>query len=408
MAAGGTAAGSGRRVAIVDENPTPGGQIWRGGQAQADSRQAAAWFRRAEGAGVEFLAATQVVAQPHAGVLLAETAGEARDLEYEKLIIATGARELLLPFPGWTLPNVTGVGGLQSLVKSGLPIAGKKVAVAGSGPLLLAVAAFLRKHGADVQLIAEQAPLKPIARFGLGLFGHPAKLVQGIGYKLGLLGVRYVTSCWPARADGDRQLESVTFRTPHKEWTVPCDYLACGFGFVPNLELASLVGCDIRHDSVQVDPWQETSIPGVYCAGEPTGIGGVDLALVEGQIAGYAAVGKKNEAAGLQGDKEKCLRFAGSLDRAFALRDELRELATPETIVCRCEDVTRGRLEPYESWRAAKLQTRCGMGPCQGRVCGAATDFLFGWKHESIRPPILPTRVENLARSGTLSAESDT
>ena len=95
-------------------------------------------------------------------------------------------------------------------------------------------------------------------------------------------------------------------------------------------------------------------------------------------------------------ERAKQRRFADLLNDTFALREELKTLAAPETIVCRCEDVVFDRLRAHDSWRAAKLQTRCGMGPCQGRICGAAVEFLFGWKSESVRPPVLPVRVESL------------
>lgn len=407
MAAACCAAQSGLRVAVVDDNPTPGGQIWRGGRADADHRASRAWFGRFNGANVEFLAGTQVVSRPRAGVLLAETADAGCELQYGKLIIATGARERFLPFPGWTLPGVVGAAGLQSLVKSGFPIAGKRIVVAGSGPVLPAVAAYLRRHGAEVGLIAEQAAWGRLLRFGLGLVGSPGKLIQAAGYKLRLLGVRYAAGCWPVAAEGAERLSTATFQGGGRTWTEACDYLACGFGFVPNLELPALLGCRMQDGAAKVDRWQETSVPGVYCAGESTGIGGVDLSLIEGQIAGHAAAGQQDRAARLFGPRAKARRFARALDRAFALRHELKALATAETPVCRCEDVSRGRLEPYNSWRAAKLQTRCGMGACQGRVCGAAAEFLFGWKHASVRPPIFPTNLKNLAGTDNLSGQAE-
>ena len=138
---------------------------------------------------------------------------------------------------------------------------------------------------------------------------------------------------------------------------------------------------------------------GVYCAGEPTGIGGLELSLVEGQIAGYASVDLQDRARSMFGARERLRRFARLLNKTFALRDELKGLSQPETVVCRCEDVTFERMQACDSWRAAKLQTRCGMGPCQGRICGAASEFLFHWGMESVRPPIFPARLENLARS---------
>jgi NADPH-dependent 2,4-dienoyl-CoA reductase/sulfur reductase-like enzyme len=129
------------------------------------------------------------------------------------------------------------------------------------------------------------------------------------------------------------------------------------------------------------------------------GIGGVEAALIEGQIAGYAAAGNVTKARTLFAERASARKFTGLLARTFALRDELRALAAPETLVCRCEDVSHGRLAKYSEWRSAKLQTRCGMGACQGRVCGAAAEFIFGWRAESVRPPIFPARVESLAVS---------
>jgi NADPH-dependent 2,4-dienoyl-CoA reductase/sulfur reductase-like enzyme len=425
IAAACAAAEGGRRTAIVDDNPAPGGQIWRGRLSEGDSpifvppptnaarrcpvgarepgqspedRQAAAWFRRLAAAGVECITGTQVVAQTDGNVLLAESGGVCRELAYDKLVLATGARESFVPFPGWTLPNVVGAGGLQALVTAGLPIAGKRVAVAGGGPLLFSVAAGLRQAGAKVILIAEQTCWSRLIRFGFALVRlAPGKLMQGLRYKWRLLGVPYRAGCWPVAAEGERQLERVTFRAGKKTWTEPCDYLACGFGLTPNTELPRLLGCRMEGGVVKVDPWQETSVPGVYCAGEPTGIGGVERALAEGQIAGHAAAGQPDRARRFFSTRARMRRFAGALNRAFALRDELRQLAAADTIVCRCEDVTRRQMASYTGWRPAKLHTRCGMGSCQGRVCGAAAQFLFGWEPDSVRPPIFPVSVESLA-----------
>ncbi len=397
MAAACSAANGVRSIGLIDDNPLPGGQIWRGGKEKLETRQGRIWFDKLDLANVELRTGVQVAAHPEPGVLWAETEQGPCELAYHKLIIATGARERFLPFPGWTLPNVMGAGGLPALIKSGYPIKGKKVAVAGSGPLLLATGAHLRSHGADVKLIAEQAPWTRLIHFGMALpFLSPGKIIQGAGYKFKLLWVRYLANCWPVAAHGEAKLSSVAFRAGEKTWEEDCDLLACGFGFVPNLELSMLLGCHIENGVVGVNNWQETSIGGVYCAGEPTGIGGVDQALTEGQIAGYAAVGNFDKAAKLFAAREKARHFARAMDHAFALRKELKTLAAHDTIVCRCEDVTRARIEKYDSPRAAKLQTRCGMGACQGRICGAATEFLFGFKPEAVRPPIFPTTLKNL------------
>jgi D-hydroxyproline dehydrogenase subunit alpha len=292
-----------------------------------------------------------------------------------------------------------GAGGLQALAKSGRPVASKKIAIAGSGPLLLAVAQYMHRHGADVQLIAEQAPRSALARFGFSLAMHPEKLIQAIGLRSSLLGIRYLTSCWPVAAEGGGRLESVALRRGSKTWNEPCDYLACSFGLAPNLELAALLGCRMAETGVAVDEYQLSSVPDVYCAGEITGIGGLELSLVEGEIAGLAATGRIETARRRFPARLSGRRFAAELERAFALRPELKLLARPDTLVCRCEDVALERIQSCRGWREAKLQTRCGMGPCQGRVCGPALEFLQGWKVESVRPPVFPVAVGSLIKA---------
>jgi len=394
LAAACRAAECGRRVAMLDDNPQPGGQIWRGA-----AKQATPWVRAAERRGVEWIAGARVFDAPEPQRLAVETFdGECR-LGYGSLILATGARERFLPFPGWTLPNVTGAGGLQALAKSGMPLAGKRAIVAGSGPLLLAVASYLRAQRVDVRLAAEQAPQSALLRFGLRLAGHPRKLWQALALRAGLIGVPYITSCWPVSAQGREKLESVTLRRAGgRMWTEACDYLACGFGLIPNVELAVLLGCRLSGTGVAVDEHQQTSVAGVYSAGEATGIGGLELSLVEGEIAGYAAGGRRDRARPLFAARESHRRFAAALERAFALRAELRDLPQASTLVCRCEDVTMERVRACSNWREAKLHTRCGMGPCQGRICGGAVEFLLGWQVESVRPPVLPARVRSMSR----------
>ena len=396
IAAACCAAEAALRVAIADDNPALGGQIWRGEHSSPSSKEAAFWYQRVKDLRVEHLAGTRVFAQVDSRTLAAETDTSVSELSFRSLILATGARERFLPFPGWTLPNVMGAGGLQALAKSGWNVRGRKVVVAGTGPLLLAVAAHLREYGADVRLIAEQASRRQLLAFSLSLWRQPSKLNDALSLRRQLLGVPYLPSCWPIAAEGKHKLESVSVRRGAKTWSVPCDYLACGFHLVPNTELAALLGCVVENGKVRVDELQQTTMPDVYCAGEPTGIGGLELSLVEGQIAGHAAAGRLDPARRLLAKRDKMRRFAAALERAFVLRPELQELPRPETLVCRCEDVSLSRLREHSSWRAAKLLTRCGMGPCQGRVCGPALEFLLDWKPESVRPPVFPVRVESL------------
>ncbi|MCC6536458.1 MAG: FAD-dependent oxidoreductase [Bryobacterales bacterium] len=373
MAAAEAASRTGAEVTVIDNNASPGGQIWRAeGRSLPD--------------GVRLLRATTVVAALPDRVLLT-TAGE---ISYDRLILCTGARELFLPFPGWTLPGVTGAGGLQALAKSGLVrVDGQRVVVAGSGPLLLAVAAWLARHGARVVRIAEQTPWRKLAEFAAAMpqskWGDALRLGWHAGHTLR-------AGTWPVRYTPGM----VELNTGQR---LACDYLACGFGLIPSTEAAALLGCRIADGAVAVNEWQETSQAGIFAAGELTGIGGVDQALIEGEIAGLAAAGARGAAAALFTARAEAHRFRRVLADAFALRPELLQLAEDSTIVCRCENVALAQLRAHATWRAAKLQTRCGMGVCQGRVCGPATAALFGWPGaaEPVRPPLFPVPAERLA-----------
>lgn len=400
LAAAHAAASGGASVGVIDDNPQSGGQIWRGGahkqHAQLPRRL---WSDLQAANNVGFMLQTRVLYPLEPGRLLAQTSRASTVLEYRQLILATGARELLLPFPGWTLPGVTGAGGLQALVKGGYPVAGKRVVVAGSGPLLLAVAATLREHGANVVAIVEQAALPRLALFALGLLATPGKLTQALQLAGSLRGVPYHRASHVRAARGDGFLQEIELQQGGQRTGIACDYLACGYGLTPNNELAMALGCATFRQSVLVDHWQQTSLPGVYCAGEGTGIGGVDLALAEGRIAGLAAVGRHGDAQRHFGERARGQGFARRLARAFALRNEVRALADEDTIVCRCEDVSHGELRQHANWRSAKLQTRCGMGPCQGRICGSATGELYGWRPDAVRVPLSPARVDSIIDS---------
>lgn len=407
MAAAVAASESGCRVRLLDDNSSAGGQVWRGYASNAgdrDTARFAALMRRLQSVQVEVHAGTRVVAQPAPGMLRVESDAGSADLRYDKLILATGARECFLPFPGWTLPGVLGAGGLQALVKGGLPIADKRIVLSGSGPLLLAVAANLAKKGAEIAGVFEQAPLTRLLKFGAGLSAHPGKIVEGIHYRMASRSAAYRTSAWVMRAHGRDRLHSVVVNVGGSTREIPCDYLGCGFHLIPNSELARLLECAIENGYVRVDSAQQSSVPGIYGAGEITGVGGLEKALVEGEIAGLSAAGR--DAGRFYSRRKKQIRLAQRLDATFAPRAELRALAAPDTIVCRCEDVRRDALEKMRNAREAKLHTRCGMGPCQGRICGPASSFLFGWDSQSVRPPLMPSRIQTIATESWVLASS--
>lgn len=398
LAAAEAASAGGQPVLVIDDNHAPGGQIWRGGGAHwSDPRAAALWHKLQSRPQVSVMCGTRVVASAGRGALLAETDAGPVTIAWQRAIVCSGARELLLPFPGWTLPGVTGAGGLQALLKGGMPVAGKRVLVGGTGPLLLAAADAVLRAGGEVVAIAEHCGTRALATFGARLaLSHQAKFAQALRLFAGLRRIAYLRGATLRAASGTGRLESVLVESGGRRIDYECDFLACGFGLVPALESASLFGCAVSEGRVTVDDAQRTSVEGVWAAGESTGIGGVDKALAEGRIAGLAAAGVTAAAADLRA-RGAAYAFARLLAETFVPPPLMRGVCTPSTIVCRCEDVRAGELAAHAEWRNAKLQTRVGMGPCQGRVCGAACGFLYGWDTSGARPPAFPATAATLA-----------
>jgi NADPH-dependent 2,4-dienoyl-CoA reductase/sulfur reductase-like enzyme len=397
IAASACAAEAGRRVALIDEGLRPGGQIWRHMTREKLPRAARSWLARLDRSGARILSGTSVIDIASGFTLRLEHGTTPRILSAGAVILATGARERFLPFPGWTLPGVIGAGGAQALVKSGADLRGKRAVIAGSGPLLLAVAGALARSGVHVQLVAEQAPSRRVYGFAASLLRTPARIAQAIVERAAFAGTPYLAGTWVTRAAGDETVREVTLTDGRRQWTEPCDLLCTGYGLVPANELARALGCTVLRGRVLIDAHQRTTTPGVLCAGEPTGIAGVDSAIVQGEIAGLIAAGRAEDAAARFRSRNGHRRFALRLESTFALREELRALPAPDTIVCRCEDVTHGRIHRAWSARETKLRTRAGMGPCQGRVCGGALEFLLGHRPDAVRPPFSPARAATLA-----------
>ncbi|MFM0339162.1 FAD-dependent oxidoreductase [Paraburkholderia fungorum] len=390
------AALAGATVALLDDNPRAGGQIWRqgpGGSPQAPLHTLLAALH-AHG-NVTLFASTRVIAPLGSRGLLLESADRGGVcITYNSLILATGARERLLPFAGWTLPGVTGAGALQALIKGGIPVRGERIVIAGSGPLLIAALATARAAGAQVVAMVEQASMANVARFSASLLAEPAKLWQAASMTRGLAGLRYWTGSVVREAHGEGRVERVTIRRGQQDVTLACDRIACGYGLVPNITLAQALGCAINEaGEIVVDGEQRTSIDGVLAAGECTGVGGAELAVVEGRIAGLAASQASGSRAALLRQRARWRRFGQRVASAFALQDAARAIPADATLLCRCEDVSIGEVRAYSNWREAKLHTRCGMGACQGRICGAAANLYFGWQAAVPRPPFSPAPI---------------
>lgn len=382
-------------IAVIDQGAAPGGQIWRRDVTDPSSRVPMTEVAMRRTTFIGEATVVDGVTSDAKHRLTVQQAGRVMTIETATLILATGARELFLPFPGWTLPGVFGVGGLQAMMKSGLDVRGRRVVIAGTGPLMHPVAATAVKKGAEVIALIEQRTLRDMVRFGARLAGHPVIAREALMYLQKLGGGVLDFGKWVKATHGHNNLTGVTITDGITEGRVDCDILATGYGLVPNTELARRLGCEITTEGIVVDGHQRTSIPGIYAAGECTGVAGISKATAEGRVAGQAATGG-SPAFAMRVRLRSARQWGRILDRTFALRPELLDLAEPETIVCRCEDVRRGAIDPTWSPRQAKLYTRAGMGPCQGRVCGAALQHMFGWPEDTVRPPLQPATISSL------------
>ncbi|WP_030768082.1 FAD-dependent oxidoreductase [Streptomyces sp. NRRL F-2664] len=469
LAAAVTAAGLGLRVALLDAGDRPGGQYYRHpapglGAARPEALHHG-WgdFARREAALRAHAAAGRIAYLPlhHVWTVVPGGAAEARPgrpasgragaggpaaqwtlhavaghapaeravtVTARAVLVATGAYERQLPFPGWTLPGVVGAGGAQAMLKGGLVLPGRRVVVAGSGPLLLAVAGSLAAAGAAVPAVVEAAAYTAYADRVPTLLRNPGKLVEAAvhGGALARHHVRLLTRHAVTEAHGTDRVEAVTVARLDRGWRplpgtarrIPCDALAVGHGLVPQLELATGLGCATRPGpdgaaALEVDALQRTSVPGIWCAGETGGIGGAQLALTEGELAAHSVARTLRPGPGAP--------HAGRVDRLVRRRARLRAFADAMAaahrpgdgwtgwlgdgdVVCRCEEVPAGRIREAAAdlgardARTVKLLTRAGMGWCQGRMCGPAVSALAGQEPGGDRRPFsCPVPLRHLA-----------
>ncbi|MEZ0068687.1 NADPH-dependent 2,4-dienoyl-CoA reductase/sulfur reductase-like enzyme [Streptacidiphilus sp. MAP12-20] len=408
------AAERGLRVALLDSAPRPGGQFYRQPAAElaAERPQAlhhgwAAFARLVRRLGpVEHLAehhVWSVTAEPERGWRVHALTGpdqrQARALTAHQVLFATGAHERQLPFPGWTLPGVVAAGGAQAMLKAGLVLPGRRTVVAGSGPLLLAVAASLVKAGGRVPLVVEAAGYLGYAGGARVLAANPGKLLEGAQH--GALLLRHCVLLRPrtavVAAHGDERVEAVTLARLDADWRplpgterrVACDSVAIGHGLVPQLELPLELGCrTVRmpdgSPALDVDDRQRTSVPGLWAAGESTGVGGVQLALAEGELAGRAIAGETASPRALLRTRARLRAFAELMSAQHAPGPGWDAWLDDATEVCRCEEVTAAEIREAVTelgagdQRTVKLLTRAGMGWCQARMCGPAVSRLCG------------------------------
>jgi NADPH-dependent 2,4-dienoyl-CoA reductase/sulfur reductase-like enzyme len=411
LAAAAAAAECGASVVLIDAAAAPGGQYWRTGPAVPARTAAKLQHGRSALARLQHrVGVTGAVPLPRHHVQTISrgedawllrcavaadprTADAGRTVRARRMILATGGYDRQLPFPGWDLPGVMTAGGAQALLKGAGVVPGRSVVVAGTGPFLLPVAAGLVALGARVPLVAEANSPARFARHPRALAGAPSKLAEAASYATRFAAgrVRYRTRHAVVRALGRDRVEAVEVARLDRGGmpiagsgrVVPCDVLAVGWGFTPQLDLHLQVGCDVSMAGdgsliVEVDDRQRTSVDEVWAAGESTGIGGADLARVEGEIAGRTAAGSPASAA-LGRRRAALRRFAEAMHAVHPVPRFLLETLPDDVLVCRCEEVTAGTVRgAITTWgatdaRSVKLFTRTGMGWCQGRVCGFGT-----------------------------------
>jgi NADPH-dependent 2,4-dienoyl-CoA reductase/sulfur reductase-like enzyme len=432
LAAALAAAARGLRVTILDAAPAPGGQFYRqpaaglgAGRPQALHHQWRTWERLRDALAAchaEILTDHHVWAvEPGFTVnaLHGPDQQESVAVRAEAVLLATGGYEKVLPFPGWTLPGVVTAGGAQAMLKSALVVPGRRAVVAGTGPLLLPVATGLAAAGAEVAALVESADPRTFVRHIRAL---AAKAPEGAGYAARLLRhrIRFLARHTVVRAHGEHTLTGVTVAAldsggrvrPGSERRIPCDTLAVGHGMLPHTDLAESLGCRLDGHTVRVDGEQRTDVPGVWAAGEATGIGGATLALAEGHIAGRSIAARLGgrepdprewtAAATVRG---RLRAVARGLDAVYSPPSSWTEQITDDTVVCRCEEVTAASVRRAVGelgagdLRTVKLLTRAGMGWCQGRMCAPAVAGVAGCELTSSRRPFArPVPLGVLAR----------
>jgi len=414
LAAAGSAAAAGQDVLLLDAAPLAGGQVWRARQGVPSVPVARALAHLAQ-AGGRVLAGTRVVMPLPGQALLVDGPQGARRVRWERLVLATGARERLLPLPGWTLPGVFGAGGLQALVKGGWPIRGRRVLVAGSGPLLLAAAATLRREGADVVGIAEESGGRALAGFAGALAAHPGKGWQALRLGLFLAGTRFLAG-WRVHAiEGDDRVRQVVLENASgRRRGIACEALAASWGLVPQTGLAQALGCPpgqrFGAAAIEVDAQQRTGIAGLWAVGECTGVAGARAAWLQGEIAGRSVAAAAAGADAASHRHARALRrelaFAAAVARAFPAPADWASRLRDDTLVCRCEDVAWAALRHQPDLRAAKLSTRCGMGHCQGSLCHDTLATVMRWPRLPSRPPLAPVPLATLLAADAGQAPS--
>jgi NADPH-dependent 2,4-dienoyl-CoA reductase/sulfur reductase-like enzyme len=430
----------GLRVVLVDESPKAGGQIYRQPPDAFDRAYARRYgFERAKARAlhrtadrlrhsVDYRASTLAWNVWHRALDVAHE-GAIERLPFDFLVLATGATDRLLPIPGWTLPGVYTLGAAQVALKYQGCAIGRRVVVLGTGPLLYLVAYQCARSGASIAALLDTTTALTKRRALKSLAASPSTLGKGVYYRAWLAAHRIVIEQGVAQVsiEGRDAVESVTYRVDGIDKRVACDAVALGFGLRSETQLADLAGCRFGFDA-DGRQWLpertvdgETSVPGVYVAGDGAGIGGADAAELWGERVGLVIAGRCGRArdgariAAIDRRLSRLARFRAGLERAFP---QPAIAIADDTIVCRCESVraaaARTAIRDFDvvDVNRMKALTRIGMGRCQGRMCGlAAAELLSAETQRDLasagrlhaQPPVKPVAMPLTRPSGTLS-----
>jgi NADPH-dependent 2,4-dienoyl-CoA reductase/sulfur reductase-like enzyme len=425
-----TLVNAGIRPIVIDEAPSGGGQIYR--QRLVPDERSAKDLYGSEAAKatalhdtlaricdrIDYLPET-LVWNLRDKAADAVTGHRTRRIPFSHLILATGATDRVLPFPGWTLPGVFTLGGSQIALKSQGCAIGEEVVFLGSGPLLYLVAWQYVKAGANVAAVLDTAPFSAKFQLLRGLFAQPSVVLRGFRYAAELMarGVAVRFGVQPVRIDGMARVEGIVWRERGKEHRLACDAVGYGFSLRSETQLADLAGCRFIFDArdrawrPERDGAGRTSMPGVYIAGDGAGIAGADAAELAGERVGLTLL----EDAGLPVDHARIgvlerklasiQKFRDVLESAFPFPGGWANSIADDVTLCRCEEIAIGdvraavRNQGVFELNRLKALTRVGMGRCQGRICeSAAVEVLaaacgqspdaVGWLRA--QPPIKP------------------
>ncbi|WP_158657734.1 NAD(P)/FAD-dependent oxidoreductase [Agarilytica rhodophyticola] len=419
--------------AIVDENPKLGGVVYRGAPRQSNINyqhlektthdkiyQFQALYKQYQDY-INLYNQTQVLGplQKHNELGLLTRNGFC-ELNYKRLIVATGCYERAVQFPGWTLPGVITIGCAQLQVKSGLLKPGKSIVLVGTGPLLPIAAKQLHLSGVRVLGVYEAGHFSTLAKEAYKLMHNPKLLLQGLHCMafLKMAKIPFHYGWGIVEAKGDDKVNDVTVAPYDEQWnadlsrakTISVDSLATGYGFIPRTELTQLLGLEHRNNpftgyQTAVDENYRTSVSNIYAAGDSTGFYGSQVAAESGKLAAISCLvdmGKMltSEAAELsstiKGKIKRYKTFQSSFHKFSSIKEGILQLPNSDTTICRCENVNKMAVDKaladgVKDCTSLKMKTRIGMGDCQGKMCSA---FCYDYLKKNLQKK--PTEIGRL------------